>query len=185
MTQSPFSLEELTSSTDIITPYGTVRLSWCDTALVKVRLGPFEPGDRRPTVRRYMPPHQEGQQLIAQILAYFQGREIAFSTPLSGKLGTEFQCQVWQALREIPYGKYESYGDLALRLGLPISSARAVGNACSQNPLLIIFPCHRVVASTGVLTGYSAGIAWKRALLELEGVSVEKGRVRIFKKHRF
>ena len=177
--------EELTTSTDIVTRYGTVTLTWLEQHVVRVRIGPFEPGDRRPSVRRFMPPHQEGQHLVAQVLAYFQGEKINFNLPLYRRLGTEFQRRVWQALGQIPYGKCESYGDLAQRLDLPTSGARAVANACGQNPLLILYPCHRVVASTGVLTGYSAGIPWKRALLELEGVPIQHGRVHIAKKQPF
>lgn len=174
--------EELTSSTDIITRFGTVRLAWHEQHVVRVGIGPFEPEDRRTSVRRFMPPHQQGQQLVAQVLAYFQGKKIEFDLYLYRRLGTEFQRQVWEAIGEIPYGKCESYGDLAQKLGLPANNARAVANACGQNPLPILYPCHRVVASTGVLTGYSAGLPWKRALLELEGVPIQHGRVHLAKK---
>jgi methylated-DNA-[protein]-cysteine S-methyltransferase len=68
---------------------------------------------------------------------------------------------------------------LALRLGLPVSRARNVGNTVAQNPLPIIYPCHRVVAATGALTGYAAGPRWKQALLEHEGVTVQNDRVQV------
>lgn len=171
--------EELTTATDIVTGCGTVRLIWLDEDLVRVRVGPFEPAERRPAIRRYVPTHEDGQRLVAQFLSYFQGKETVFQPPLSRRLGTEFQRRVWQALKQIPYGQCETYTQLAVRVGLPESNARAVANACGQNPLPIVLPCHRVVASTGVLTGYSAGIPWKKALLELEGVPIENARVRL------
>ena len=103
------------------------------------------------------------------MLNYFKGQEIEFDSPLPEGIGTEVQRKVWQAISDIGYGQAETVGDLALRLGLPVSSARSIGQIIGQNPLPIIFPDHRVVASTGELTGFAAGIGWKQGLLELEG----------------
>ena len=172
----------LTASTDIVTQFGTVRLCWNETTLFNVVIGPFDPEEgRRVSIRRFLPPHAEGQQLISKFMKYFNGKgaEVEFDLPLPPDVGTESQRAVWSAMREIPYGEYWTYGDLALRLGLPVGRARNVGNATGQNPLPIVYPCHRVVASTGSLTGYSAGFHWKRALLELEGVLVEYDKVRV------
>jgi len=169
----------LISSTDIISKYGTIRLNWFEQAVIRVSIGAFEPADRRLAIRRFMPPHPEGQHLVTQILAYFQGKKIDFAQPPFERLGTDFQVKVWHAIAKIPYGRCLSYGNLAQVIGVPADNARAVANACGQNPLLILIPCHRVVASTGVLTGYSAGIPWKQALLELEGVPIQNGRVNI------
>ena len=83
--------------------------------------------------------------------------------------GTEFQRAVWRELSKIPYGETISYGELARRVGRP-KGPRAVGQANGKNPIAIIVPCHRVVASNG-LGGYGGGLAMKRALLALEGVS--------------
>ena len=94
-------------------------------------------------------------------------------------MGTEFQIKVWNAIANIPYGSCLSYGDLARMIGISSNNARAVASACGRNPLLILIPCHRVVGSTGILTGYSAGISWKQALLELEGLSIQNDRVKI------
>lgn len=88
---------------------------------------------------------------------------------LSG--GTPFQRKVWGALRQIPYGQTRSYAWVAQRIGKP-KAARAVGAACGANPIPVIIPCHRVVASDGSLGGYTAGLAWKKKLLRLEGVAV-------------
>lgn len=174
--------DRITAATDVVTPHGTVRLFWSDEKILKVEIGPYDPGQRRTTVRRYMPLHEQGQRLIAQFLAYFQGKAAEFESDLPGGVGTGFQRTVWRALRSIPYGSCETYKDLARRLNLPARAARAVGSACGRNPLPIIYPCHRVVASTGALAGFRAGLAWKKALLELEGVPIEHERVRILKR---
>ena len=99
--------------------------------------------------------------------AYFAGEAPGVSgLPLSPK-GTGFQKKVWQELLKIPYGATDTYGALAGRLG---SSARAVGSAVGRNPISIIIPCHRVLASDGSLTGYAGGLENKEKLLRLEGV---------------
>jgi len=81
--------------------------------------------------------------------------------------GTPFQVRVWEALRRIPYGSTWSYGRLAAELGQP-GASRAVGLANGRNPVGIVVPCHRVVGSTGSLTGYGGGLARKQFLLDLE-----------------
>ncbi|MEO6145184.1 MAG: methylated-DNA--[protein]-cysteine S-methyltransferase [Dermatophilaceae bacterium] len=101
-----------------------------------------------------------------QLAAYFAGRRTCFELPLA-PLGSEFQQRVWAALQEIPYGETESYGELAARIGSP-GGARAVGLANGKNPIGILIPCHRVVGTTGSLTGYGGGLGRKRALLDLE-----------------
>ena len=171
--------QTLTASTDIITRFGTVRICWHHETVVNIVIGPFAPGDRRTTVRRFLPASSEGQELIAKFINYFKGKRVEFDVPLPPDVGTGLQRRVWKAIRDVPYGQYETCEDLAARLGLPDSRARHVGNAAGQNPLPIIFPCHRVVASSGSLVGYSAGSDWKKALLELECVSVQHGRVRV------
>lgn len=81
--------------------------------------------------------------------------------------GTAFQQQVWQALRQIPYGETLSYSELADKLGMP-SAVRAVASACGANQVALVIPCHRVVRKNGDLSGYRWGIARKRQLLALE-----------------
>jgi methylated-DNA-[protein]-cysteine S-methyltransferase len=101
-----------------------------------------------------------------QLLAYFSGELTSFELSLSPQ-GTEFQRQVWQALRTIPYGQTRSYGDVAKQIGRPLAS-RAVGAANGRNPLPIVIPCHRVIGSTGTLTGFGGGLEAKATLLRLE-----------------
>lgn len=103
---------------------------------------------------------------VTQLAEYFAGTRTDFDLPIT-LAGTEFQRQVWAGLRQIPYGRTVSYGELADRLGQP-SASRAVGLATGKNPLSIIVPCHRVVGSTGALTGYAGGLDRKRFLLDFE-----------------
>lgn len=105
-------------------------------------------------------------QVRAQLDEYFAGERTDFDLPL-GPQGTPFQLSVWAALLTIPYGETRSYGQMAAALGTPTAS-RAVGTANGSNPLPIVVPCHRVIGSTGTLTGYSGGLERKRHLLDLE-----------------
>ncbi|MCK7545670.1 methylated-DNA--[protein]-cysteine S-methyltransferase [Marinobacter bryozoorum] len=102
----------------------------------------------------------------SQLLAYFEGQLQQFDLPLAGA-GTPFQQQVWQALREIPFGHTETYGELARRVG-NAKASRAVGLANGRNPIGIIVPCHRVIGANGSLTGYAGGIERKKWLLAHE-----------------
>lgn len=101
-----------------------------------------------------------------QLEAYFDGSLTEFDVDLRLE-GTDFQRRVWAALRTIPYGETRSYGEVAAQIGAP-GASRAVGLANGRNPISIIVPCHRVVGSTGGLTGYGGGIDRKRTLLALE-----------------
>lgn len=104
-----------------------------------------------------------------QLAAYFAGELTAFDIDVA-LTGTPFQRRVWEALRDIPYGRTVSYGELAAALGQPTAS-RAVGLANGRNPVSIIVPCHRVVGADGSLTGYGGGIERKRWLLGFEGAA--------------
>lgn len=107
------------------------------------------------------------RETIEQLDEYFDGTRRAFSIPYGPLAGTPFQRRVWQAVSQIAYGCTETYGTIAARLGCP-AAARAVGAANGRNPLCIVVPCHRVIGSTGSLTGYAGGIEQKSALLMLE-----------------
>ena len=102
---------------------------------------------------------------------YFTGREPDFTLPLH-PIGSVFRQAVWEILLQIPYGQTTTYGEiarqLAAKLGLPRMSAQAVGGAVGHNEVSIIIPCHRVVGTSGSLTGYAGGIDKKVKLLELE-----------------
>lgn len=103
---------------------------------------------------------------IRQLNEYFAGERHEFDLPLRLD-GTEFQLLVLEELRRIPYGETTSYGAVAKRIGRP-KAVRAVGAANGRNPIPIIVPCHRVIGSSGDLTGFGGGLDTKRALLRLE-----------------
>lgn len=106
---------------------------------------------------------------ITQIQQYLQGKRCNFDLPLDLSSGTDFQQKVWQALLDINHGKTISYATLAKRVDNP-KGYRAVANANGKNPLSVIIPCHRVIASDGKLGGYTGGLDKKKYLLALEGV---------------
>ena len=103
---------------------------------------------------------------------YCAGEPEDFDQPLDLQ-GSQFQIQVWLTLRQIPAGNVATYGDIAARIGRP-RGARAVGQACGSNPVVLFGPCHRVVAANGGLGGFGSGLSLKKALLHHEGVFREK-----------
>jgi methylated-DNA-[protein]-cysteine S-methyltransferase len=107
-------------------------------------------------------------QATVQLADYFDGRRTSFDLPLDLEAGTPFQQSVWRALLAIPRGATTNYGALGRGLGAA-SAARAIGAAVGRNPVSIVVPCHRVIGSTGALTGYAGGLDRKTALLKLEG----------------
>src|SRR4051812_32056348 len=115
------------------------------------------------------PGHPVLIQTETQLREYFAGQRQVFSVPLDFG-GTEFQNQVWQALLSIPFGKTRTYTEIARQIGKP-AAVRAVGAANGRNPISIIAPCHRVLGSTGNLTGFAGGLRAKAHLLALEGVA--------------
>lgn len=104
--------------------------------------------------------------VATQLTEYFSGKRRSFDLPLHYS-GTPFQRAVWETMLTIPYGKTMTYKEIAAKIRRP-KAFRAVANACGANPLPILIPCHRVVATNG-LGGYSSGIDKKIALLKLEG----------------
>ena len=110
-------------------------------------------------------------EAIRQLNEYFAGERQDFDLPLRLD-GTEFQLLVLQELRRIPYGETASYRDVAERIGRP-KAMRAVGAANGRNPIPIIVPCHRVIGSSGDLTGFGGGLDTKEALLRLESENAE------------
>ena len=105
-------------------------------------------------------------QAEAELKEYFAGERNRFMIPLDMR-GTAFQKEVWKALAAIPFGETRTYGELASQLG-NVNASRAVGAANGRNPIAIIVPCHRVIGSTGKLTGFAGGLEAKAHLLNLE-----------------
>ena len=104
-----------------------------------------------------------------QLDEYFAGERTEFDLELA-PLGTQFQEQVWDALRRIPYGRTASYGEIARGIGIRPPRVRW-GMANGSNPISIVVPCHRVIGTDGKLTGYAGGVERKLFLLELEGIT--------------
>ena len=104
---------------------------------------------------------------VQELEEYFAGRRREFTFPLDLR-GTEFQVKCWRALLDIPYGETRTYANIARAVNQPLGF-RAVGLANNRNPIAIVVPCHRVIASDGTLCGYGGGLDIKRRLLELEG----------------
>ncbi|CAO5156089.1 Methylated-DNA--protein-cysteine methyltransferase [Frankia sp. AiPs1] len=113
-------------------------------------------------------------QVSGQLEEYFAGRRQTFDL-VPRAAGSEFQERVWQALDTIPFGTTLSYGQLAARIGLGRSDARAVGTAVGANPLLLVRPCHRVIGADGRLRGFAAGLHRKEFLLRHEGALPSRG----------
>jgi methylated-DNA-[protein]-cysteine S-methyltransferase len=106
-----------------------------------------------------------------QLEEYFAGQRTEFAVKLDFA-GTDFQRKVWNALLTIPFGETRSYGQIARQIGHP-DAVRAVGAANGRNPVSIIAPCHRVIGSTGKLTGFAGGLDAKAQLLALEGAKAK------------
>jgi len=113
------------------------------------------------------------EDLVGRFKVYFDGHKVGFPDKLDLSGATPFQREVWEKTRLIPYGETRSYFWVAKQIGKP-KAARAVGQALAKNPLLIIVPCHRVVAGDGKLGGFSEGVEMKSYLLSLEA----SGRMR-------
>jgi methylated-DNA-[protein]-cysteine S-methyltransferase len=147
-------------------PVGKLQLIASDKALVailwendkpqRVRLDDVVANDQHPVL----------VETERQLKEYFAGKRKKFSVALDMR-GTRFQKDVWEALLAIPFGETRSYAQLAKQLGNP-HATRAVGAANGRNPVSIIVPCHRVIGSSGKLTGFAGGLEVKAHLLNLE-----------------
>jgi len=115
---------------------------------------------------RIVPDDQPNDTTIRELHEYLRGARRTFDVPLDLR-GTPFQCDVWNRLREIPYGSTTSYGEIAEQIGNPRAS-QAVGQAVGANPIPIIIPCHRVIGKDGHLVGFGGGLPLKERLLSLE-----------------
>lgn len=152
--------------TEIDSIVGNLLLTADDQCLTRVC---FEVSRNRPPLEddwKEHPSHPVLKTARHQLEEYFAGKRRTFDLPL-GPQGTPFQQSVWNALRTIPYGETQSYGDIARAIGKP-KAVRAVGAANGANPLPIVVPCHRVVGADGSLTGFGGGLPHKKRLLALE-----------------
>lgn len=135
---------------------GLAAILWDDDARMQARYAP----------RIENPEHPVIAAAARQLAEYFAGTRTDFDLPLA-PAGTDFQRAVWMELLTIPYGETRSYADIAHAIGRP-TATRAVGAANGRNPLPIVTPCHRVIGSSGALTGFGGGLPNKILLLDLE-----------------
>jgi methylated-DNA-[protein]-cysteine S-methyltransferase len=146
------------------TPIGTLTLAASERGLCAVVVE----GQALPLGGDYI--EKPGNSVLVrackQLDEYFAGKRTEFNLPLDMR-GSVFQIKAWRALQAIPYGSTVSYAQQAANLG-DAKKARAVGNANGKNPLLVVVPCHRVIAADGGLGGFSSGLPAKRYLLALE-----------------
>lgn len=170
MSTSPHPIGVLT----VLTAYGWVGIAWSERGLVSVTLP--KPSQAE-ALRRLAagddpapvpPAGLDPTALADKLRRYFDGEAVVFDEPLAPGLGTAFQQRVWALCRAIPRGQTRSYGDLAREADSP-GAARAVGRAMALNPWPIIVPCHRVLGSSGSLTGFGGGLEMKRRMLIMEG----------------
>jgi len=156
----------------IDTPIGAMRLASTEAGLAYVELPHANGRGLDGWLRRCLPGARVEDGVAPncsatrQILEYLDGERTEFDLPLDPR-GTAFQCRVWTALAEIPYGETISYADIARRVERP-RAVRAVGAANGANPLSLVVPCHRVIASDGHLGGYGGGLPLKARLLAME-----------------
>jgi methylated-DNA-[protein]-cysteine S-methyltransferase len=154
---------------EMASPVGKLTLVANTSALVAVRLEREQPTRLRLDPASPDAHHPVLVEAERQLADYFAGKRTSFELPIEPS-GTEFQKQVWRCLRQIPFGRTRSYGEIARTVGSPQGS-RAVGAACGKNPLAIVVPCHRVLGANGALTGFGGGIDAKAKLLALEALA--------------
>jgi len=147
-------------------PVGRLTLVATDHGLAAILWEHDRPGRVRLDVGAEVNDHPVLVETERQLEEYFAGRRTLFALKLDAT-GTAFQRQVWNALLTIPFGETRSYGQIARQIGSP-SAVRAVGAANGRNPLSIVIPCHRIVGSTGALTGFAGGVDVKAHLLAFE-----------------
>jgi methylated-DNA-[protein]-cysteine S-methyltransferase len=159
----------------IESPIGRLKLVATDDGLAAV----LWENERAHRVRLNIEARDERHPVLVeterQLSEYFTGRRKTFTLTLD-MAGTPFQRKVWDALRTIPFGETRSYGQIARQIGSP-NAVRAVGAANGRNPVSIVTPCHRVIGSTGKLTGFAGGLDVKARLLALEGAKTESFRL--------
>jgi methylated-DNA-[protein]-cysteine S-methyltransferase len=162
------------SVSELPSPVGTLRIGSLQDVIITIAFDSKEnQDDMEAYLIRYCPrleivPDQGFHEKIhRELMRYFEGTGKKF-TVKTHLFGTEFQLQVWTALRTISYGTTSSYKAISEMIGNP-NATRAVGGAVGRNPIPIVIPCHRIIGENGSMVGFGGGIDRKRKLLRLEG----------------
>ena len=160
---------------EFATPFGGMLCASTEAGLAYVRLPRASGRGFAGWLRRHAPGAEveeawkPNRPAVQQILEFLDGKRDRFDLPLDLR-GTDFQRRVWKALLRIPYGQTRTYAQIARSVGRP-AAVRAVGAANGANPVALVVPCHRVVATGGKLGGYAGGLPLKARLLALEGAA--------------
>jgi O-6-methylguanine DNA methyltransferase len=154
----------------IATPLGRFTARYSEQGLAELHFPPAGRASPRAVKPKAIPIkvrdwHRATEAALKTILAGYEPKRF----PPLDLVGTEFQKSVWNALRKISPGNTKSYGEIARAIGKP-KAVRAVGGACGANPVPVLVPCHRVLATNHKLGGFSGGLDWKRKLLACEGL---------------
>lgn len=167
MVKGPEQVRRRHVSKVVDSPVGKLTLVATDRGLAAILWEHDRPGRVRLEIDAEDRRHPVLVETERQLKEYFDGTRKKFALTLDVE-GTAFQRRVWEALLTIPFGETRSYAEIARQIGRP-SAVRAVGAANGRNPVSIVAPCHRVIGSTGKLTGFAGGIRAKAQLLSLEG----------------
>jgi methylated-DNA-[protein]-cysteine S-methyltransferase len=162
----------------IDTEFGPVGLAWSERGLLRLQLPDIDEARTRQHLTRYLDGTEADspdwlKPTIARLQQYFAGEKVDFAgVPLDLGGRPEFMCQLYEEMLKLGWGETVTYGGLAERVGMPPGAAQSVGQAMGKNPIPIIIPCHRVLASGNTMGGFSApgGTRTKLKLLELEGI---------------
>jgi methylated-DNA-[protein]-cysteine S-methyltransferase len=155
-------------------PFGRVFLARTEKGVCRVSFRQGEDELLSDLERRSLLPEMAPAMLDRErreLAEYFDGKRREFEIPIDLRGGTDFQKRVLRATRRIPFGECVRYADIARRIDRP-NAQRAVGNALGRNPVAIVIPCHRVIASDGGIGGYTGGLDIKRTLMRIEGREV-------------
>jgi O-6-methylguanine DNA methyltransferase len=165
-------------TSELRTPAGIFPATFSESGLRQLRFPPTAPSMpfSPQTISNSPPPAKapahvtRWHHLTLQVLVnYFEGRPLGELPPYDLRETTLFAQSVWRELVKIPRGQTRSYSEIAVLVGRP-KAARAVGQACGANPIPLLIPCHRVLAASHRLGGFSGGLPWKQCLLRLEGI---------------
>lgn len=148
-------------------PIGFIDITECDGFIVGVSIKADEEKWESKKAETYLL-----LNACMQLDEYFAGIRTTFDLPIAYPSGTPFQHSVWNALRDIPYGETRNYEDIARAIGNP-KAVRAIGQANTRNPILLLVPCHRVINKNGTIGGFGCGVEVKRKLLQVEGINIK------------